>query len=135
MGYFLITINGYCPFSPKNFGKVSSSQYTKRRYILPPNCGRTNQRIKRGLKLRHGKISKLSAPFSSFFNQRGVIFSTNVPAWSSSLLQFFFFFAERPLKKRASPMNGSAMRINNGLCQPLTTTADLPVFKIRFNSR
>lgn len=52
--YFLITINGYCPFSPKKRGKVSSSQKTIRKKALPPNCGRTNQRIKRGLKLRHG---------------------------------------------------------------------------------
>ena len=133
--YFLITINGYCPFSPKKRGKRSSSQKTKRKYAFPPNCGRTNQRIKRGLRLRQGKISNFNAPFNSFFNQRGVIFSTNVPAWSSSLLQFFFFLAERPLKRRASPMNGSAIRINNGLCQPLTTTADLPAFRTRFSSR
>src|ERR1700752_1402463 len=116
-------------------GKRSSSQKTKRRYILPPNCGRTNQRINRGLKLRHGYISNFIESFNSFFSQYGVIFSTNVPAWSSSALQFFFFFAERPLKKRASPINGSAIRINSGLCQPLTTTAVLSDFKTRFSSR
>ena len=48
--------------------------------------------MKRGLKLRQ-KVSNLNASFNSFFSQRGVIFSTNVPVSSASPLQFFFRFA------------------------------------------
>ena len=45
--------------------------------------------------------------------------------------QFFFFLADLPERRRISPINGSAMRMMSGWCQPLTMAAVRPGLSTR----